>query len=54
MNDWTSLRQTGTAEEYMRRVEELAVVMPLGDAAEYAHAIRRMRPEIRAEIEVRL
>ena len=54
MNDWTTLRQTGTAEEYMRRVDELAVVMPLGDAAEYAHAIRGMRPEIRAEIEFRL
>ena len=54
MNDWASLRQTGTAEEYMRRVEELAVVMPLGDAAEYAHAIRGMRSEIRAEIEFRL
>ena len=38
----------------MRRVEELAMVMPLGDAAEYAHTIQRMRPEIRAEIEFRL
>ena len=54
MNDWASLRQTGTAEEYMRRVDELAVVMPLGDAAEYAHALRGMRAEIRAEIEFRM
>ena len=54
MDDWSTLRQTGTAEEYMRRVDELAVLMPLGQVAEYAHALRGMRPEIRAEIQFRM
>ena len=54
MDDWSTLKQTGTAEEYMRRVDELAVLMPLGEAAEYAHAIRGMRSEIRAEIQFRM
>ena len=51
MDDWSTLKQMGTAEEYMRRVDELATLMPLGEAAEYAHALRGMRTEIRAEIE---
>ena len=38
IKDWNSLRQTGTAEEYMRRVDELATVQPLGEVAEYWHA----------------
>ena len=32
---WNTLKQTGTAEEYMRRVDELATIQPLGEAAEY-------------------
>ena len=54
IDDWSTLRQTGTAEEYMRRVDELSVLMPLGEAAEFAHALRGMRPEIKAEIQFRL
>ena len=54
MDDWSTLKQTGTAEEYMRRVDELSTLMPLGEVAEYAHALRGMRAEIRAEIEFRL
>ena len=54
INDWSNLKQTGTAEEYMRRVDELSVLMPLGEAAEFAHALQGMRSEIRAEIEFRL
>ena len=38
----------------MRRVDELATLMPLGEVAEYAHALRGMRTEIRAEIEFRM
>ena len=51
MDEWSTLKQTGTAKEYMRRVDELAVLMPLGEAAEFAHALRGMRSEIRAEIQ---
>ena len=54
LDDWASLRQTGTAEQYMRYVDELATVMPLGEVAEYSHALRGMRPEIRVEIEFRM
>ena len=54
MDDWSTLKQTGTAEEYMRRVDELSTLMPLGEVAEYAHALRGMRVEIRAEIEFHL
>ena len=54
MREWSSLRQTRTAEEYMKKVDELATVMPLGEVAEYNHALQGMRPEIRAEIEFRM
>ena len=54
MDDWTSLRQTGTTEQYMRYVDELATLMPLGEVVEYNHALQRMRSEIRAESEVRM
>ena len=54
MDDWSMLRQTGTTEEYMRCVDELSTLMPLGEVAEYAHALRGMRTEIRAEIEFRM
>ena len=54
IDDWSTLKQSGTAEEYMRRVDELSVLMPLGEAAECAHALRGMRPEIKAEIQFRL
>ena len=54
IKDWNSLRQTGTAEEYMRRVDELATVQPLGEVAEYWHAWEGMRPELKAEVQFRL
>ena len=54
MDDWSTLKQTGTTEEYMRRVDEFFTLMPLGEVTEYAHALRGMRAEIRAEIEFRL
>ena len=54
MDEWSTLKQTGTAEEYIRRVDELAVLMPLSEAAEFAHALRGMRTEIRAAIQFRL
>ena len=38
----------------MRYVDELVIVMPLGEVAEYSHALRGMRAEIRAEIEFRM
>ena len=54
MDDWKVLKQTSTAEEYMRRVDELAVIMPLGEMAEYNHAVSGMRPDIKAEIRFRM
>ena len=54
IRDWNSLKQTGSAEEYMRRVDELATIQPLGETAEYWHAWEGMRPEIKAEIQFRL
>ena len=38
----------------MRRVDELSVLMPLGEVAEFAHAVKGMRSDIRAEIQFRL
>ena len=54
IKDWNSLRQMSTAEEYMRRVDELATVQPLGEVAEYWHAWEGMRPELKAEVQFRL
>ena len=54
IRDWNTLKQTGTAEEYMRRVDELATIQPLGEAAEYWHAWEGMRPELKAEVQFRL
>ena len=54
IREWNTLRQTGTAEEYMRRVDELATIQPLGEAAEFWHAWEGMRPEIKAEVQFRL
>ena len=54
IREWNSLKQTGTAEEYMRRVDELATVQPLGETAEYWHAWEGMRPELKAEVQFRL
>ena len=38
----------------MRRVDELAIVQPLGEVAEYWHAWEGMRPELKAEVQFRL
>ena len=54
IKDWNSLRQTGTTEEYMRRVDELATVQPLGEVAEYWHTWEGMRPELKVEVQFRL
>ena len=54
IREWNSLKQTGTAEEYMWRVDELAMVQPLGEAAEYWHAWEGMRSELKAEVQFRL
>ena len=54
VKEWNSLKQTGTAEEYMRRVDELATVKPLGEVAEFWHAWEGMRPELKAEVQFRL
>ena len=54
IRDWNSLKQTGSAEEYMRRVDELATVQPLGEVAEFWHAWEGMRPELKAEVQFRL
>ena len=54
IREWNSLKQTGTAEEYMRRVDELATVQPLGETAEYWHAWEGMHPELKAEVQFRL
>ena len=54
IRDWNSLKQTGSAEEYMRRVDELATVQPLGEVAEFWHAWEGMRPELKAEVQFHL
>ena len=54
MNDWSFLRQTGTAEEYRRHVDRLAMIMPLGEKAEYNHALQGMKPDLKAEIRFRM
>ena len=51
IDEWNALKQTRTAEEYTRRIDELSILMSLGEIAEFAHAIRGMRVEIRAEIQ---
>ena len=44
IKDWNSLRQTGTAEEYMRRVDELATVQPLGEGRRVLARMGRHAP----------
>ena len=54
MIDWRDLKQTGTAEEYSRRVDQLAMILPLGEVSEYRHSLLGMRPELKAEIQFRM
>ena len=54
VKEWNSLKQTGSVEEYMRKVDELATIHPLEEVAEFWHAWEGMRPEIKAEVQFRL
>ena len=47
---WNSLRQKGTVEEYMREVDELALIHPLGEVGEFWQAWNGLRPELKAEV----
>ena len=51
IREWNSLKQTGTTEEYMQRIDELATVQLLGEAAEYWYAWERIRLELKAEVQ---
>ena len=50
MASWTSLRQQGTIDEYMRRVDELATSHPMGLEGEFWLAWYGLRPELQAEV----
>ena len=47
---WSALKQRGTVDEYMEKVDDLAAEHPLGEAGEFWHAWRGLRPELRAEV----
>ena len=47
---WKALRQGGTIDEYMRRVDELATSHPMGLIGEFWLIWVGLRPELRAEV----
>ena len=47
---WNSLKQKGTVEEYMREVDELSLIHPLGGVGEFWQAWNGLRPELKAEV----
>ena len=51
---WNALRQRGTIDEYMKRVDELAVAHPMGEVGEYWHAWNGLRSELKAEVKFAL
>ena len=51
---WNALRQRGTIDEYMKRVDDLAVAHPMGEVGEYWHAWNGLRPELKAEVKFAL
>ena len=47
---WNTLRQKGTVEEYMKEVDELAIMHPLGVVGEFWQTWNGLRPELKAEV----
>ena len=47
---WKALRQNGTVDDYMRRVDEIATGHPMGEIGEYWLIWLGLRPELRAEV----
>ena len=47
---WSALKQRGTVDEYMEKVDDLAAEHPLGEVGEFWHVWRGLHPELRAEV----
>ena len=47
---WNTLKQKGTVEEYMKEVDELAIMHPLGTIGEFWQTWNGLRPELKAEV----
>ena len=54
MASWNNLRQRGTVADYMKKVDELAVVHPLGQVGEFWQAWSGLKPELKAEVDFAL